>query len=98
MTRTRHIAGVLGLWSSTTTVSRLPSDVRELLQRAAIKASREQRAIGPAEDTAAAAQLVEHGMTIRDIDGLALSRAAEHLWETEARRLSVGPWLEAIRA
>jgi TRAP-type transport system periplasmic protein len=98
MARTRHIAGVLGLWASTATLSRLPSDVRALLENAAIEASREQRAMGPAEDAAAAAQLVEQGMTIRDIDGRALSHAAERLWEAEARRLGVESWLEAIRA
>jgi len=98
MARTRHIAGVLGLWSSTMTFSRLPADVKAVLERAAIDASREQRAMGPAEDTAAAAQLVEHGMTIRDIDGRALSHAAERLWETEARRLGVESWLGTIRA
>jgi TRAP-type transport system periplasmic protein len=98
MARTRHIAGVLGLWASTTTLSRLPADVRTLLERSAIAASTEQRAMGPTEDASAAAQLIEHGMTIRDIDGRALSLAAERLWETEGRRLSVGPWLEAIRA
>jgi tripartite ATP-independent transporter DctP family solute receptor len=98
MARTQHIAGVLGLWSSRVTLARLPADVRALLGRAAIEASNEQRAMGPAEDAAAAAQLVAHGMTIRDIDGRALSHAAERLWETEGRVLGVGPWLEAIRA
>jgi hypothetical protein len=36
-------------------------------------------------------------MTIRDIDRTAFSRAAERLWETEAHRLGVSSWLEAIR-
>jgi TRAP-type transport system periplasmic protein len=98
MARTRHIAGVLGLWASTTTLARLPADVKALLERAALQASNEQRAMGPAEDTAAATQLVDHGMTIRDIDGRALAHAAERLWETEGRKLGVESWLGAIRA
>ncbi len=97
MTLTRHIAGVLGLWASTTTLARLPAEIRAVLERTAIEAAGYQRAMGPHEDELARTTLVERGMTIRDIDRTVLSRAAEHLWATEARRLSVSSWLEAIR-
>src|SRR5947208_2768162 len=38
MARTRHIAGVLGLWVSTATLARLPADIRAALERPAIEA------------------------------------------------------------
>jgi tripartite ATP-independent transporter DctP family solute receptor len=97
MARTKHIAGVLGLWSSTTTIGRLPRDLRDTLERAALEAARTQRAMAPAEDSAAIAQLLEHGMTIREVDGTPLRRAAERLWESEGRALDVSGWLGAIR-
>jgi tripartite ATP-independent transporter DctP family solute receptor len=97
MARTRHIAGVVGLWASAVTLARLPADVRGTLERAAIEAGRQQRVMGPLEDRSAADQLVKHGMTIREIDNSALRPAAERLWAREARALGVGPWLEAIR-
>jgi len=37
-------------------------------------------------------------MTIREIDVAPFQRAAEQLWESEARTLGVAPWLQAIRA
>ena len=98
MARTRHIAGVLGLFASTVGLARLPPGVREVLELAAVEAAADQRAMGPEEDTAAAAALSAHGMSIRDIDGAAFRRPAEQLWETEARALGVTSWLEAIRA
>jgi TRAP-type transport system periplasmic protein len=98
MARTRHIAGVLGLWASTASFARLPVDLYAPLERAALEAARLQRAMGPQEDAQATARLREHGMTIREIDGRALGAAAERLWEAEARALGVGSWLEAIRA
>ena len=57
MARTRHIAGVLGLWASTVTLARLPAEIRAALERAAREAARRQRAMGPQEDAAATAQL-----------------------------------------
>ena len=39
MARTRHIAGVLGLYASTARLERLPADVRALLERAALEAA-----------------------------------------------------------
>jgi tripartite ATP-independent transporter DctP family solute receptor len=98
LARTRHIAGVLGLWASTATLTRLPSDIRAALEGAAIEAAQRQRAMGPAEDTAATAQLVKNGMIIRDIDSGALQPAAERLWVSEARAHGIESWLEAIRA
>jgi tripartite ATP-independent transporter DctP family solute receptor len=97
MARTKHIAGVLGLWASTATLARLPADVRTAIERAAIEAAREQRAQGPREDAAAAAELAKHGMIIRDFDGRSLRSGAEALWRREADALGVAGWLEAIR-
>jgi tripartite ATP-independent transporter DctP family solute receptor len=98
MARTRHIAGVVGLFASSVGLARLPPEIRSAVERAAIDAASEQRAIGPREDTAATAQLAAQGMTIRDIDGALFQPAAERLWTAEARVLDVGKWLEAIRA
>jgi TRAP-type C4-dicarboxylate transport system substrate-binding protein len=97
MARTRHIAGVLGLWTSTATLARIPADVRHLLERAAIDAARRQRAMGPTEDSGAMGKLRERGMTIREVDSTALRPAAERLWEAEARALDVADWLGVIR-
>src|SRR5215213_10009317 len=44
MARTRHIAGVLGLWASTATLARLPQDIRAALEGAALEAAKRQRA------------------------------------------------------
>ena len=96
MARTRHIAGVLGLWGSTATFDRLPADLRATLERAALEAARQQRAMGVEEDRNATAQLGAQGMTIHEIDGSVFRRAAERLWDTEGRALGVGSWLEAI--
>jgi len=98
MARTRHIAGVLGLFASTASLSRFPADLRAVLERAALEASGSQRSVGPREDAAATAQLSGLGMTIRDIDGRAFRQRAERLWESEARALDATSWLDAIRA
>jgi tripartite ATP-independent transporter DctP family solute receptor len=97
MARTRHIAGVLGLFASTAGLARLPAGFRAALEHAAVEAAAQQRAMGPHEDSAATTELGAHGMTIRDIDVRAFQPAAERLWETEGRALGVGRWLEAIR-
>jgi TRAP-type transport system periplasmic protein len=97
MARTRHIAGVLGLFASTRGLARLPADIRTAVERAAIEAARTQRAMGPAEDIEAARELTARGMTIRDIDNTPFRQPAERLWESEARELGVGSWLQAIR-
>ena len=98
MARTSHIAGVLGLFASTATLARLTPDLRASLEHAAIEAASQQRARGPQEDRAAAERLIERGMTIREIERRGFRRAAEALWETEARALGVVSWLEAIRS
>jgi tripartite ATP-independent transporter DctP family solute receptor len=98
MARTRHIAGVLGLFASTVGLARLPSGFRATLEQAAVDAAQQQRAMGPQEDRAAAAELSARGMTIREIDGSAFRQPAERLWEEEGRALGVGAWLGAIRA
>jgi tripartite ATP-independent transporter DctP family solute receptor len=97
MARTQHIAGVLGLFASAKTLSRLPPGLRELLEEAALEAARQQRAKGPQEDASATGELASHGMTIREIDGAAFRPAAERLWTAEARTLGVASWLEMIR-
>jgi tripartite ATP-independent transporter DctP family solute receptor len=98
MAQTRHIAGVLGLFASSVGLARLPPGFREVLERAAIDAAVQQRAMGPAEDTGAASELAARGMIIREFDGTAFRRPAERLWDSEARALDVASWLEAIRA
>jgi tripartite ATP-independent transporter DctP family solute receptor len=97
MARTRHIAGVLGLFASTAGLARLPDGLRAVLEQAAIDAARHQRAMGAQEDASATEQLRGLGMTIRDIDGSAFRTPAERLWDTESRALGVSSWLEAIR-
>jgi tripartite ATP-independent transporter DctP family solute receptor len=97
MARTRHIAGVLGLWASTATLARLPPDIRAALEGAALEAAKRQRAMGAEEDSKAMAQLAANGMTIRDVDARALQPAAERLWRAEAQAHGITPWLEAIR-
>jgi len=97
MARTRHIAGVLGLWTSAATLARVSEDVRAALERAALDAAHHQRSMGPKEDADAIAQLTARGMRIRDIDARPLRPAAERLWEAEGRALDVRSWLEAIR-
>jgi TRAP-type transport system periplasmic protein len=98
MTRTGHIAGVLGLWASTAALERLPADARALLERAGPEAARQQREAGAAEDARATAELRERGMTIREIDVTSFRKSATTLWEDEARTLGVGSWLQLIRA
>lgn len=98
MVRTRHIAGLLGLYASGATLARLPADVRGALERAAVQAAAEQRAMGPLEDSGAMEKLAARGMTIRDLDGAPFRQPAAALWEQEARALGVGLWLDAIRA
>jgi tripartite ATP-independent transporter DctP family solute receptor len=98
MARTRHIAGVIGLWASAVTLGRLPAGLRGVLEDAARRAAEHQRAMGPGEDIDASARLAERGMTIREIDGRAFQRPAEELWQREARALDAASWLEMIRA
>lgn len=98
MARTGHIAGVLGLFASVRTLARLPADIRTIVERSALEAAAHQRAMGPSEDAKALEQLRGFGMTIREFDRSAFRPAAERLWASEAERLHVEPWLEAILA
>lgn len=98
LTRTRHIAGVLGLWASSLRLRQLPADVRGIVDAAAAEASAAQRAMGVEEDAAATASLREHGMIVRDIDVRPWRPAAEALWQREARALDAVAWLEAALA
>jgi tripartite ATP-independent transporter DctP family solute receptor len=97
MTRTRHIAGVLGLFASTAGMARIPPAIRGAVEQAAHDAAVYQRTRGPQEDTTAIAQLTARGMIIRDLNREAFRPAAERLWNTEGHALDVLPWLEAIR-
>ena len=97
MARTRHIAGVLGLYASSAGMARIPRTIRARLEQAAHDAAVYQRTRGPQEDTTAVAQLAARGMIIRDLDRDAFRPAAERLWNTEGHALDVLPWLEAIR-
>ena len=97
LARTRHIAGVLGLFASTASLARFPADLRAALERAALDAATAQRAMGPQEDATATGQLSSLGMTIREIDRRAFQLRAERLWDNEARVLDVASWLRTIR-
>ena len=99
MARTRHIAGVLGLWASAVrTASGCP--------RACAPSSRRRRsrprgasARGSSRRTAPRPRASRlEGMTIRDIDRGAFRGPAETLWRDEARALDVAPWLRAALA
>jgi tripartite ATP-independent transporter DctP family solute receptor len=98
LVRTRHIAGVLGLWASARRLRELPAEVRAIVGEAAAEAAAAQRAMGIDEDAAATASLREHGMIVRDIDVRPWRSAAEALWQREARALDAAAWLEAALA
>jgi TRAP-type C4-dicarboxylate transport system substrate-binding protein len=98
MARTRHIAGLIGLYASTVSLTSLPRDIRAALERSAIEASRRQRLMGPREDSSATTELAARGMTIREINNAAFRTPAEQLWDSQARALGVESWLAAIRA
>jgi TRAP-type transport system periplasmic protein len=98
MARTRHIAGVLGLFASKVGLARLPPGLRVKIEAAALEAAERERAMGDREDKEAAEQLVEHGMKIRDIDRSGFLGPAEALWNEQARELDVTSWLRAARA
>ena len=98
MTRTRHIAGVLGLWASAAGWQRVPSELRPKLQAAALEAARRQRERVEPEDRTSTERLAAQGMTIREIDRAGFLGAAEALWRSEARALDVDPWLQAALA
>jgi tripartite ATP-independent transporter DctP family solute receptor len=98
LTRTRHIAGVLGLWASSMRLRQLPAEVRAIVDAAAAEASAAQRAMAVEEDVAATASLRAQGMLVRDIDVRPWRPAAEALWQREARALDAVAWLEAALA
>ena len=97
MARTRHIAGVLGLFASAASLSRIPAELRTALEEAAREASALQRAMGPTEDEDATQRLRAQGMTIRDTDRSAFFGPAERLWQEQAAQLGAASWLAAIR-
>jgi TRAP-type transport system periplasmic protein len=98
MARTRHIAGVLGVFASGVGLARLPPELRPRLEAAALEAARRQRAMGDREDRTATAELAQQGMTIREIDRRPFLGPAETLWQAQARELDVATWLRAARA
>jgi tripartite ATP-independent transporter DctP family solute receptor len=95
MARTRHIAGVLGIFASAVGLGRLPPGLRPKLEAAAREAALRQRAMGDREDQAARLRLTEQGMTIREIDHRVFLPAAAALWQAQARELDAAPWLRA---
>jgi TRAP-type transport system periplasmic protein len=97
MARTRHIPGVVALYVSTGSLARLSADLRTAVEQSALEAAEQQRARGPAEDTAATEKLKSLGMTVRDLDRNAFLPAAEKLWQTQARELGASSWLATIR-
>ena len=97
MARTRHIAGVLGLYVSAATLARLPADLRKALEESAEEAAQQQRAMGPVEDESATAKLKTLGMTIRELDRSPFLAAAQKLWDVQARDLDASSWLASIR-
>jgi TRAP-type transport system periplasmic protein len=98
MARTRHIAGVLGLYASTVGLRRLPAGLRSRLEEAAREAARRQRSRVEPEDQSATEALAAHGMTIRDIDREAFRGPAEALWSAQARAFDATAWLAAALA
>ena len=98
MARTRHIAGLIGLYASAASLARISPDIRATLEQSALEAARQQRIMGPQEDSSATTELAARGMTIRDIDSTAFGARAAHLWEAQARALGVETWLAAARA
>ena len=98
MTRTRHIAGVLGLWASAITLKSLPADLRAIVETAARDASTHQRIEGPKEEALAATELTKLGMTIHEFDNNPFRVKAEALWQAEGHTLGVTPWLRTIQA
>ena len=95
MARTRHIAGVLGLFASTR-ASRGFRRTSAPRRTRRLDAARAQRAMGPPEDVAATRELTARGMTIREIDGTSFRAGGTALGigGARARRHS---WLQAIR-
>jgi tripartite ATP-independent transporter DctP family solute receptor len=98
MARTKHIAGVLGLFGSTIGLARVPNDIRRTIAQAAREAANDQREMGPKEDASATSALEGYGMTIREFDHRPFEPQAEQLWEREGAALGVTSWLKAIRA
>jgi tripartite ATP-independent transporter DctP family solute receptor len=98
MVRTRHIAGVLGLFASSVGLARLPPGLRATLETAAIEAAARERAMGDREDEGARKRLVEQGMKIHDIERGGFLGPAEALWKEQARDLDVASWLRAALA
>ena len=97
LTRTSHIAGVLGLFASSAGLARVPPRLLPFLAMAAVEAARYQREVGPIEDRDATAELVRLGMVVRDFDNTGFKPSAERLWAREAAALGVTSWLDAAR-
>jgi tripartite ATP-independent transporter DctP family solute receptor len=98
MARTRHIAGVLGLYASSAGLARVPPAVIPKLEEAALEAARRHRRMGAEEERGAMAELQAKGMKIRDFDSSIFRTKAEQLWQQQARELDVTGWLAAARA
>ena len=95
MARTRHIAGVIGMFASAVGLARLPPGLRPRLQAAALEAAAQQRSMVGPEDGKATTALAEEGMTIREIDRGAFLGPAAALWDAQAGELDAARWLRA---
>ena len=68
MARTRHIAGVLGLFASSVGLARLPAGLRPRIEERGPRSGRARARHGRPRRPASTARLTEQGMKIRDID------------------------------
>ena len=98
MVRTRHIAGVLGLFASTKGLARLPADIRTRgrTRRPRCRARHSGR-WARRKTSKPSRELTARGMTIRDIDGAPFRQPAERLWEAKRARLASARGSQAIR-
>jgi tripartite ATP-independent transporter DctP family solute receptor len=96
--RTEHIPGVLGIWISGKTLARLPADLKTALLVAGREAGAQQRAMGPAEDKKAVAELVAKQMTFHDIDRAPLLARARPFCAAFAQEIGAEGLLRSVGA
>jgi len=96
--RTEHIPGTLGIWMSGKTLAALPADVAGALGAAGREAGEQQRALAPAEDEKAFAELVSKRMTIHTIDRTPLVARARPFCTSFAREIGAEGLLRSLGA
>jgi TRAP-type transport system periplasmic protein len=96
--RTEHIPGVLGIWMSGKALAALPEDVRTALTAAGREAGEQQRALAPAEDKKAFAELVSKQMTIHAIDRAPLVARARPFCASFAQEIGAEGLLRSVGA